>query len=272
MVIGRVLVETIINTGSFMDAVTTTSSMFPATPPEEGQNNRHKLVRVPIRVCNLLERYIDTAKHTTTPGSWRCKYCFNVLTTQRSFREHINRCHTRDVLFLCDNGDCNFHSFSFLSFCAHDRRYHNSRRHLSVGFRRSEIIQSQPTAYEVVKTSRDLAGQCQWVWEDKPCGFSPDDGQTGANISPPAYHRQRSENINWSPLSPLPDQDAQSTDSASSGDEQRSGNIGSPPSGQGVQGADEACPAFKPTDDFRDIYHIFKQKLGALQLDLNLNG
>lgn len=283
-VVGRVLVEKRFNTGCFMDAVTATSSMLPAAPHEERQNNRHTLVRVPIKVCNLLERYIDIAEHTTTPGSRHCKYCFSVLTTQRTFTEHINRCHTKDVLFLCNDGECNYQSFSFLSFCNHDRRYHNSRRNLSVGFRRSEILQSQPTVYEVVTPSRDLAGRCQWVWEDKPCGFSPDDGQTGANNSPPVYHLQRPENISCTPLSPLPDQGAQSTDSASSGDEedqawenngafpaqeQRSGNIGSPPS---EQGADEACPAFEPTDDFRDIYHFFKQKLEALQLDLNLNG
>lgn len=261
-----------------MDAVTATRSMLPATPQEEHQNNRHTQVRVPVKVCNLLQRYIDAAEHTTEPGSWHCKYCFSVLTTNRTFREHINRCHTKDVLFLCNDGECNYQSFSFLSLCSHDRRYHNSRRNLSVGFRRSEIIQYQPTLYEIVTPSKDLAGRCQWVWEDKPCGYFPDDGQTGTKNSPPVYHLQRPENISWTPPSPLPGQDAQSTDSGDEEDQAWASNgsllaqeqrIGSPPS---EQGADEACPAFEPTDDFRDIYHLFKQKLDTLQLDPNLNG
>ena len=244
--IGRVRVGTRINTGCFMDTVTATSSMRPATPHAKHQKSRHVLVSTPVKMSNLLQRYINAAEHTISPGSWHCKYCLNVLTTNRTFREHINRCHTKDVLFLCNNADCDYQCFSFISLCSHDRRYHNSSRNFSVGFRRSEIIESQPTLYEIMAFSKDQAGRCQWVWEDTPCRHLPDAGQTWANNGPPVFHLQRPENISQTPLSPLPD--------------------------QGTQGADKPCPAFEPSGDFRGIYHLFKQKLDTLQPDPSLNG
>ena len=270
-----------------MDAVTATSSMRAATPHKQRQKNRHVLVKTPVRMSNPLQHYINIAEHTTTPGSWHCKYCLSVLTTNRTFREHINRCHTKDVLFLCSDAHCDYQCFSFLSICSHDRRYHNSRRFFSVGFRRSEIMQSQPTLYEIVAFSKEQEGRCLWVWEENRQVYRHllDGGQTWANNGPPVPRIRRSESISASPLSPLPDLGAKSTDSACAGVEENqaresNGSLPAqeqqsappPPSGQGAQGADEACPAFEPTDDFRDIYRTFKQKLDTLQLDHNLNG
>ena len=273
-----------------MDAITATSSMRPATPHAQSQKNRHVLVRSPVRMSNPLQRYINIAEHTTTPGSWHCKYCHSVLTTSRTFKEHINRCHTKDVLFLCNDGNCDYQCFSFLSLCGHDRRYHGSRRFFSVGFRRSEIIQYQPTLYEIVAFSKRQEGRCQWFWENNHQVYRhlPDGSQTWANSGPPVSYIRRPESTSWTPLSSLPDQDEEGTDSACEGveedqaresngsllaQEQQLGNIGSPPpSGQGAQSSDKACPVFEPTDDFRDIYHIFKHKLDTLQLDPNLNG
>ena len=272
------MVETRINTGCFMDAVTASRSMPPATPHTEHQKNRYVRVKTPVKVGSLLRRCINIAEHTATPCSLHCKYCLSVLTTKRTFREHINRCHTKDVLFLCNHADCSYNCFSFLSLCSHDRRYHNSIRNFSVGFRRSEIMHSQPTLYEIVAFSKDQSGRCQWAGEDNlpACLNLPNGGQTWANNGPPVSHLQRPGNISQTPLPPLPDPGAQSTDSVCAGDDQarerngslpaqRSGNIDSPlPSGQVALGADQACPAFEPTDKFREIFHIFKQKLDTL--------
>lgn len=212
--------------------------MRPATPHEKRQKSRHILAKTPIKASKLLEHYINVPEHTTTPGSWHCKHCLNVLTTKRTFLEHINRCHTRDVLFLCNDANCGYQCFSFISLCSHDRRFHQSRRSFSYAFRCSELIQSQPTLYEVVGFAREQEGRHLWVWEDNPCRKLPDGGRrTGVYNSQPVSHMQRPKDISCT--SPLP-------------------------SGQDTRGVDEACPAFEPTADFREIYHTFKQKLATL--------
>ena len=268
-----------------MDAVTGASSVLPAAPRENRQDKKHVLAKSTARSVNPLPRFINIDEHSTTPGSRRCKHCLNLFSTNRTFRAHINRFHTKDVLLMCNDIGCGYQSFSFTAICAHDRRYHNNKHFFSVGYRKSELIPYQPIKYEIVPLSEVLAGRYRWPPGDNRqggrCSSGPDLGCVNTvSIPPRSYYL---ENIN---CSPQPARGAQSIDyscvdvgdnqaSASNGSDlaqvQRPENIDwtplSPESDQRARSAGKACPGIEPTGDFRDIYHIFKLKLDTLQPD-----
>ncbi len=227
-----------------MDAVTTASSVKPAS----SDNKDRRMHRTPapraVRMRNPLLRRISIMEHEEAPDSFQCRHCHKVLTTARTFREHINRRHTKEVKFSCNVTGCGYKSFSQVAICNHDRAWHNSQRNFSINFRRPEM--GTPQVRVVAASGRKS--------QTKPCPQG-DTAQNGAGTSGAVQGAPGNQ--------PLCSQVRSVTNNScalTSGAAQETA----------AKSSDSACASVRLTGAFQAIYNAFEQKLNALQLDPKL--
>lgn len=193
-----------------MDAATGGGWVPPATLGEEHQTRGHAPFEASVRLINPLQRYISLVEHSMPPNSGRCRHCFALFSTSRALRSHINRVHTRDFLFVCDDTACSYRSFGFLAMIAHDRRHHFGRRMFSVGFKQSEPTDSQPALYEVVPLSQVETYGSLWN--------SADNRQRRRCLPDQVRMNNGSDSLRlFPPISPYPSPGEQGTDVACMG-------------------------------------------------------
>ena len=230
-----------------MDAVTTASSVQSAQSAasgNKGRRSRRTRSQRTVRMRNPLLRRISITEHGEAPGSLQCRHCHKILTTARTFREHINRRHTKEVAFLCNVTGCGYKSFSHVAICNHDRTLHNCQRNFSINFRRPEMgtYQARVVAASSCKSQTNLRSQGDTA-QNGAGGSGAFQGAPG-NQRPCSQVRSATNNS-----CTLTSGSAQGTAAKSSGD---------------------ACASVRLTGAFQAIYDAFEQKLNALQVDLKL--
>lgn len=115
-----------------MNVTTATCSTSPIPPddstrnPVLPKNPTFRKGRAKPRTSYMhdpLKYVIDPYDHMIDKYSLQCRHCRQVLSTERSFRNHVNL-HTKTVSFACNETDCEYVTFGPESIRRHRGRQH----------------------------------------------------------------------------------------------------------------------------------------------------